>query len=89
MGILEDLESEVPKIDAYLKRLKIRDLYDIFFMLRYADTTKISPKIQELFKHFQKPDDEKELKVLILEGLVPTSEKMIDYIQKHGKADIS
>lgn len=66
------------KVDTYLKRLKIRDLYDIFFLLRYTDDKN---KLQLLIKEYKKPVDEKELKVLILEGLIPDSEKMIDYIK--------
>lgn len=72
------------KIDAYQKRLKIRDLYDIFFLLRYTDQTQIKNKLNIFIKKFKKPVDEKELKVLILEGLVPTTEEIIEYIQKHG-----
>lgn len=72
------------KIDAYIKRLKIRDLYDIFFLLRYVkDKNKVKLKIKKLIANFKKPIDENELKVLILEGLIPSSEKMIDYI-KHS-----
>lgn len=76
----EDLINE--KIDTYLKRLKIRDLYDIFFLLKYVeDKNKIKNKLQTFIKKFKEPIDEKELKVLILEGLVPDFQKMIDYIK--------
>ena len=74
----EEFISE--KVDTYLKRAKIRDLYDIFFLLRYVDD-KNKCKLQLLIKKYKNPVDEKELKVLILEGLVPDSEKMIDYIK--------
>jgi len=77
------------KIDTYLKRRKIRDLYDIFFLLRYADVNKIKNKLNQFIKHFNKPIDEKELRVLIIQGLVPTSEKMFDYIKQYGKRKIS
>lgn len=79
----EELIAE--KIDAYLKRLKIRDIYDIFFLLRHIkEREKIKFKIKKLVENFKKPVDENELKVLILEGLVPSWEKMIDYI-KHWR----
>ena len=69
------------KINAYLKRLKIRDLYDIFFLLRYVqDENKI--KIHSLIEKFKNPIDEKDLKVLILEGIIPDSKKMLEYIRK-------
>ncbi|MBI4140532.1 nucleotidyl transferase AbiEii/AbiGii toxin family protein [Candidatus Woesearchaeota archaeon] len=76
----EELISE--KIDTYLGRRKIRDLYDIFFLLKYIiDFREIKAKAGYLIKNFNPPIDEKELKVLILEGLVPTSQKMMEYIK--------
>ena len=36
-----------------------------------------------LIKEFKNPTDEKELRVLILEGLVPDVEKMLDYIKHY------
>lgn len=75
----EELIKE--KVNAYLKRLKIRDLYDIFFLLRYADKSKVKPDIKKLLEQFKKPLDEQELKVLILEGLTPYVEKMIQYLK--------
>lgn len=76
----EELISE--KAGAYIKRLKIRDLYDVFFLLRYVkDREKVRKSLQKLLKNYKKPVDEKELKVLILEGLVPATEKMLEYIK--------
>lgn len=70
------------KVDTYLKRLKIRDLYDIYFLLRHVkDNTKISSKLKQLIKEFKPPIDEKDLKVIILEGLTPSTEKMLEYIK--------
>lgn len=71
------------KIEAYLKRLRIRDLYDVFFLLRYVkDRRDVLKEIKKLIKDFKKPIDEKELKVLIVEGLAPDVEKMLDYIKR-------
>ncbi len=70
------------KIDTYLNRLKVRDLYDIFFLLRYIQNKNlIKGKLNKLAANFKKPLDEKDLKILILEGLVPDTEKMIQYIK--------
>jgi predicted nucleotidyltransferase component of viral defense system len=70
------------KAGAYLHRLKIRDLYDIFFLMRHVQhKDRIKEEIIKLVKWFKPPVDEKELKVLILEGLVPTSEKMHEYLK--------
>lgn len=73
------------KVDAYLNRFKVRDIYDIFFMLRYIDDkSKIKNIIKDFLCNFKNPVDEKDLKVLILEGLVPSVEKMLDYIRRNG-----
>jgi len=80
----EELVKE--KVEAYLKRLKIRDLYDVFFLMRYVKNKEIiSAEIERLAKNFQKPVDEKDLKILILEGLVPDSEKMLQYLKDQLK----
>lgn len=78
------------KVNAYLKRLKIRDLYDIFFLLRHVkDKEVISKDIRNLINNFKDPVDEKDLKILIIEGLVPSTEKMIQYISENGQGKIS
>ena len=71
------------KIAAYLNRRKIRDLYDIFFLLRHVSgASSLQTKLQNFFQKFQQPVDEEDLQILILEGLVPTTEKMREYIQR-------
>ncbi len=73
----------VEKADTYLSRRKIRDLYDIFFMLRHVkDMQKIRPKLRELFLNFREPIDEKELKVLVLFGISPRKDEMLEYIRR-------
>jgi len=70
------------KIPTYLKRLKIRDLYDIFFLLRYIKNSQIIKEdLKDLIKNFKMPLDKNELKVLIIEGITPKIERMIDYIK--------
>ena len=81
----EELIKE--KVAAYLKRYKIRDLYDIFFLLRYSQED-VSQDLRKLVNNYKDPVDEKELKVLIIEGLVPSTLKMVDYIRKWEKKNI-
>ena len=76
----EELIEE--KINTYLKRFKVRDLYDIFYLLRYTNKDILSIKLQKFLKEFKKPIDEKELKLLILEGIVPSVDEMISYIRR-------
>ena len=80
----EELIAE--KVDAYIKRLKIRDIYDIFFLLKYVeDKNKIKMQIQKLFKEFKSPVDEKELKILVLEGIAPNYKEILDYVKRWEK----
>ena len=77
----EELINE--KIGAYLNRLKIRDLYDIFFLLRYVKSKKdVSSNLKKLIWGFKEPIDKNELKILIFEGLVPDTKEMLVYIKR-------
>lgn len=70
------------KVETYLKRLEIRDLYDIFFLIRYVKEEKeIKEKIAKLIRNYKNPIDEKELKILIIKGLTPKTEDMLIYIK--------
>jgi len=77
----EELLEE--KIEAFINRKKIRDLYDIYFLVKLVKRTKaIEQKLTRLIKAFKKPEDEKELERLILFGYCPTSEEIIDYLKR-------
>lgn len=74
------------KIDAYLKRRKVRDLYDIFFLPRYAsDAEKIKPGLTRPLRNFRDPVDEAELKAVILFGAIPTKEDILEYLERWVK----
>jgi len=74
------------KIDTYSKRFKIRDLYDVFFLLRYVKNEReVRSKLVKFISDFKKPIDEGDLKVIILQGLVPETEQMIHYIRRFMK----
>ena len=71
------------KIETYLKRFKIRDLYDIFFLLRHVnDKNAIKTNLKKLIANFKRPIDEKELRVLIIEGITPNVKEMLAYIKR-------
>ena len=70
------------KINTYLKRLKVRDLWDVFFLLKSVDSPKKIKEISSLIKCYKKPVDEENLKTILLEGIVPSAEEMIDYIKR-------
>ncbi|HLC91049.1 MAG TPA: nucleotidyl transferase AbiEii/AbiGii toxin family protein [Candidatus Nanoarchaeia archaeon] len=72
------------KVNAYLNRKKIRDLYDIFFLLRFVQDRKgVLSFLKRLLDDFPAPADEEELQVLILEGVVPSVQKMKEYIERY------
>jgi len=91
-GILFNVFTLIPeqmimeKIGAYLKRRKIRDLYDIFFLLRYVtDVEKLKLNLRNLLQNFKEPVDEEELKALILFGAIPTKEDIVEYLERWVK----
>jgi len=73
------------KINTYLKRLKVRDLWDVFFLLKSVDSPKKIKEISSLIKCYKKPVDEENLKIIILEGIVPSSAEIIEYIKVKWK----
>lgn len=72
------------KARTYLKRFKIRDLYDVFFMIKYVkNKNAVINVLAKLVKDFKQPVDEKDLRVLIFEGIVPETDKMLTYIKNY------
>ena len=70
------------KTAAYLKRRKIRDLWDIFFLIKLLSSKKkVEAAIRKLMLEYQSPIDEEDLKALILEGIVPSAKEMMEYIK--------
>jgi len=70
------------KVRAYLKRRKVRDLYDVFFLLRFVkDRSGVEKDIRKLVENFEKPVDEGELRNVIIAGAIPTAGQILDYIQ--------
>ena len=77
----EELVRE--KVAAYLGRRKVRDLYDIFSLLRHVkDTGVVSGHLRRLVEGFKDPVDGAELAVLIIEGIVPEAGDMLSYIRR-------
>src|SRR3989344_3592343 len=76
----EELIQE--KISACLSRKKVRDLYDLFFLLRYAEKRKYTD-----LKRIQDVEivDEENLKIIILSGPIPSVKEMKEFIAKWEK----
>jgi len=82
VNTLSPEEMILEKISAYKKRKKVRDLYDIFFLLKFVENKeKIKEALKDFLEKFEKPEDEKELKVLIISGSVPNVESMVEVIR--------
>jgi predicted nucleotidyltransferase component of viral defense system len=80
----KDLIKE--KISAYLKRQKIRDLYDIFFLIKFVKRDSQNKSIINNFlKKYSLPKDEANLKTLIISGAVPKVENMIEELKKWAR----
>lgn len=71
------------KVDSYLARQKIRDLYDIFFLLRFVEKdNQVKRTLRKFLQKYSPPKDEKDLKTLIIVGAVPKVEDMLQEIKK-------
>jgi len=79
-------ELILEKISAYSKRLKIRDLYDIYFLLDYVeDKNKVKKELERFVINFKPPKDEKDLVSIIISGAVPTFEQLLSQIKIKAK----
>lgn len=72
----------VEKSNTYLKRFKIRDLWDVFFLLKNIQDINKIKEIGNLIKNYKKPIDEENLKIILLEGIIPSSTEMLEYIKR-------
>ena len=72
----------IEKSNTYLKRFKVRDLWDVFFLLKNIENPQKIREIGMLIKGYKKPNDEEDLKVLLLEGITPSADEMIGYIKR-------
>lgn len=76
----------IEKILAYKKRRKIRDLYDIFFLLKFVeDKEKIEKPLKNLIQKFEDPVDAKDLKTIIISGAVPNISDMLREMKRWVK----
>ena len=71
----------VEKVNTYLKRLKVRDLWDIFFLLKKIENPQEIKELGLLIKNYKSPIDEVNLKIILLEGIIPSAKEMYEYIR--------
>ncbi|MHA1817176.1 MAG: nucleotidyl transferase AbiEii/AbiGii toxin family protein [Candidatus Heimdallarchaeaceae archaeon] len=76
----EDLFSE--KVNAYLSRRLVRDIYDIIFLYPLCNKEQITEIVSYLKKNLKPPKDEELLKALIIDGIVPNYKQMKETIMR-------
>lgn len=71
------------KTATYLKRFKIRDLWNVFFLLKITGNSKeLNSRLKKLIQEYKPPIDEGDLKLIVFEGIVPSSHEMLEYIKR-------
>lgn len=76
----EDLILE--KTNAYGQRRFIRDIYDVFHLMKYLkDEERVRPEMLKLLSALQPPVDEKNLKAVVYSGKIPSFSQMADYLK--------
>jgi predicted nucleotidyltransferase component of viral defense system len=76
----------IEKVETYLSRRKIRDLYDIHFLIGHIQDKKIiQTELKKLINKYEKPLDEENLSRLIIVGAIPTSEDFLREIKIWAK----
>jgi len=74
------------KVNAYLNRRKLRDLYDIYYLSGIIEEKKkIKPLLSKLLKNYKEPKSKRKLDSLIITGVAPTVESMLKEIKRWVK----
>ena len=74
----------IEKIAAYKNRRFIRDLYDIYILIKHVkDWELIKSDLSNFLNHLEKPVDEDVLKTIVYLGLSPSYNKIVEYIRQY------
>jgi len=74
------------KIETYLNRKKIRDLYDIYFLLNYVENRgAVEKELRNFVNRYSPPVDEANLVNIVIVGAVPTADELLGEIKKWAK----
>jgi len=83
----EDILKE--KVEAYLSRRRVRDLYDIYIILRHITEAEVVKEyILRLLEEYEEPIDKEELKLLILWGAIPSIEDIVNEVRRWVRKNI-
>lgn len=74
------------KVDAYLDRRKVRDLYDIYYLSGLVkEKEEIKELLSEFLERYQKPKNSYQLDSLIITGATPNTEDMLKELKRWVK----
>jgi predicted nucleotidyltransferase component of viral defense system len=77
----EDLILE--KASAYASRRKVRDLYDVFFLLNLVDDrARVLESVTRMVEGQRKPVDPEQLRATVIAGVAPSWETMLEGIRR-------
>jgi len=84
---IEEILAE--KVEAYLSRRLVRDLYDIRLILDYVeDIERVKNALMKLLDNYSLPIDEENLRLLIISGVAPTAQKLLGEIRRWVRKNI-
>jgi predicted nucleotidyltransferase component of viral defense system len=77
----EDLILE--KASAYASRMKVRDLYDVFFLLNLVEIrAKVLGSVTGMVEEHRRPVDQEQLKATVIAGVAPSWETMFEGMRR-------
>jgi len=77
----EDLIQE--KASAYGSRMKVRDLYDVFFLLNLVEVrAKVLGSVARMVEEHHRPVDQEQLKATVIAGVAPSWETMFEGVRR-------
>jgi predicted nucleotidyltransferase component of viral defense system len=74
------------KAAAYSSRRKVRDLYDVYFLLGLVDDkASVARAVGSLVSSYQPPVDEAQLRAIVVVGAVPSAEEMVGELRRWAR----
>ncbi len=70
------------KLTTYKDRRKMRDLYDIYFLLRIVNKENLKDPLREFLRVFKEPVDPESLEDLVFAGVPPSLAEMLEEIKR-------
>ncbi len=86
VNTLSPTELLKEKVEAYLNRRKVRDLYDVYYLSNFIEEKKkIKLLLSKLIKNYKKPKSKKQLESLIITGVAPNVKEILKEIKRWVK----